>query len=160
MDRGRRYLSQFAGLERVYQFMLAEASKQNPGLNFNQKFPGSAAAVINTKEIPGAFTKGGWDFMQKNIPNADRFFAGEQWVLGSQGAAGIDRAQTEQQLRHRYTADFIAQWRAFLQATTVVRYANLKDAAQQADTAVGQPVAAAGGLLGGLAEHGGQLPTP
>jgi type VI secretion system protein ImpL len=131
VDRGRRYLSQFAGLERVYQFMLAEASKQNPSLNFNQKFPGSAEAVINNKDIPGAFTKGGWDFMEKNIPNADRFFAGEQWVLGSQGAAGFDRAQTEQQLRQRYTADFIGQWRAFLQATTVVRYANLKDAARK-----------------------------
>ncbi len=131
VDRGRRYLSQFAGLERVYQFMLAEASKQNPGFNFNQKFPGSSQAVINNKEIAGAFTKGGWDFMQKNIPNADRFFAGEQWVLGSQGGAGIDRAQTEQQIRQRYTADFIAQWRAFLQATSVVRYANLKDAAQK-----------------------------
>ncbi len=129
VDRGRRYLSQFAGVERVYQFMLAEASRQNPGVNFNRQFPGSAQVVINTKEIPGAFTKGGWDFMQKSIPNADRFFAGEQWVLGDQGASGIDRAQTERQLQDRYTADFIGQWRAFLQATTVVRYANLRDAA-------------------------------
>ena len=134
VDRGRRYLSQFAGFERVYQFMLSEASRQNPGVNFNQQFPGSAQVVINTKEIPGAFTKGGWDFMQKSIPNADRFFAGEQWVLGDQGAAGIDRAQMERQIRDRYTADFIGQWRAFLQATTVVRYANLKDAATKLTT--------------------------
>ncbi len=49
----------------------------------------------------------------------------------NQGAAGIDRAQMERQLRDRYTADFIGQWRAFLQATTVVRYANLKDAASK-----------------------------
>jgi type VI secretion system protein ImpL len=128
VDRGRRYLSQFAGVERVYQFMLAEASRQNPGMNFNQKFPGSAQAVINTKEIPGAFTKGGWEFMQKSIPNADRFFAGEQWVLGSQAGPGVDRAQMETQLRDRYTADFIANWRGFLQATSVLRYGNLKDA--------------------------------
>jgi type VI secretion system protein ImpL len=129
VDRGRRYLSQFAGVERVYQFMLAEASRQNPSVNFNQQFPGSARVVVNTKEIAGAFTRGGWTTMQKSIPNADRFFAGEQWVLGDQGASGIDRAQMERQLRDRYTADFIGQWRAFLQATTVVRYANLKDAA-------------------------------
>jgi type VI secretion system protein ImpL len=131
VDRGRRYLSQFAGVERVYQFMLAEASRQNPGVNFNQQFPGSARVVVNTREIPGAFTKGGWDFMQKSIPNADRFFAGEQWVLGGQAAAAIDRAQMERQIRDRYTADVLGQWRAFLQATTVVRYANLKDAAEK-----------------------------
>jgi len=129
VERGRRYLSQFAGIERVYQFMLAEASRQNPGVNFNQQFPGSARAVINTREIPGAFTKGGFAFMQNAIRNADKFFAGEQWVLGNQGAANIDRLQTEQQLRARYTADYIGQWRAFLKATSVLRYANLKDAA-------------------------------
>jgi type VI secretion system protein ImpL len=129
VERGRRYLSQFAGVERVYQFMLAEASRQNPGFNFNQKFPGSVAAVINTKDMPGAFSKGGWEFMQKSIPNADRFFAGELWVLGTQSAAGIDRAAMEKQLHDRYTSDFIAQWRGFLQATMVVRYGNLKDAA-------------------------------
>ncbi len=129
VERARRYLSQFAGVERVYQFMLSEAARQNPGVTFNQQFPGSAQVVINNKEIPGGFTKGGFDFMQKAIPNADRYFAGEQWVLGDQGGGGIDRAQMEKQLRDRYSADYVAQWRAFLQATTVVRYANLKDAA-------------------------------
>jgi len=129
IERARKYLSQFAGIERVYQFMLAEASRQNPGVNFNQQFPGSARAVINSKEIPGAFTKGGFAFMQNAMKNADRFFAGEQWVLGPYTGAAVDRAQTEQQLRARYTADFLANWRAFLKATTVVRFANLKDAA-------------------------------
>jgi type VI secretion system protein ImpL len=129
VERARRYLSQFAGTERVYQFMLAEASRQNPGINFNQQFPGSAQAVINTKEIQGAFTRGGWEFMSKSIPNADRFFAGEQWVLGDQVSANSDRAQMETQLRDRYTADFIGQWRSFLQATTVLRYSGMKDAA-------------------------------
>jgi type VI secretion system protein ImpL len=129
IERARRYLSQFAGAERVYQFMLAEASRKNSPFAFNRQFPGSAEVVINSKEIAGAYTKAGWTFMQDAIKNADRYFSGEQWVLGDQGASGIDRVKLEQQLRDRYIADFSAQWHQFLRAASVVRYASIKDAA-------------------------------
>jgi len=131
VDRGRRYLSQFAGSERVYQNMLAEASRNNPPLQFNRRFPGSAETVVDTREVSGAYSKGGWNFMKDAIRHADRYFAGEQWVLGDQAAARPDPAKLEQQLRDRYTADFIAQWRAYLKAASVVRYASLADAAKK-----------------------------
>ncbi len=127
--RARAYLNQFAGIERVYQSMLAEASNKNRSINFNRQFPGSAEVVFNSREIAGAYTKAGWDFMQNAIRNADRYFRGEQWVLGDQGSANIDRAKLEQQLRDRYNADFIAQWRLFLKSTSIVRYASIPDAA-------------------------------
>jgi len=38
--------------------------------------------VINTIDIPGAFTKAGWSVMQENLAKADKFFGGERWVLG------------------------------------------------------------------------------
>ena len=45
--RARNYLSQFSGGERVYRFVLAEADKANPPINFNKKFPGSAEVVVD-----------------------------------------------------------------------------------------------------------------
>jgi type VI secretion system protein ImpL len=129
IERSRRYLSQFAGTERVYQFMLAEASRKASGLSFNKQFPGSAEVLVDTKEVSGAYTKAGWTFMQDAIKNADRFFSGEQWVLGQQSGLGIDRSKLEQELKDRYNADFIAQWQQFVRAASVVRYANVKDAA-------------------------------
>src|SRR4029077_7608625 len=36
IDRARRYLKQFAGAERVYAFMLAEAGKSNPPIDYNR----------------------------------------------------------------------------------------------------------------------------
>lgn len=131
VDRGRRYLSQFAGSERVYQNMLAEASRNNPPIQFNRRFPGSAETVVDTREVSGAYSKKGWEFMKDAIRHADRYFAGEQWVLGDQAAARPDPAKLEQQLRERYTADFIAQWRAYLKAASVVRYAGIADAAKK-----------------------------
>ncbi len=129
--RARNYLKQFAGVQRIYQAMLAEASKRNAGLSFNRKYPESAEVVINTREIPGAYSKGGWAFMQDAFKNPDRFFSGEEWVLGSQVATNVDRAKLETDLRALYLPDMIAQWRAFLGATSVVRYASYADAARK-----------------------------
>jgi type VI secretion system protein ImpL len=131
IERGRRYLSQFAGVERVYQNMLAEASRSNPTIQFNRRFPGSADTVIDTREVSGAFSKGGWGFMKDALRHADKYFSGEQWVLGDQAAARPDISKLEQQLKERYTADFIGQWRAYLKAASVVRYASIPDAAKK-----------------------------
>lgn len=129
IDRARAYLNQFAGSRRVYQFMLAEASRANPPINFNKQLPGSADVVVVPREVPGAFSKKGWAFMQDAIKNADKYFAGERWVLGPDAGANIDRAKLEQELRAFYNADFKDAWRAFLASANVVRYGSIKEAA-------------------------------
>ena len=128
VERARRYLKQFGGIDRVYQSMLAEAAKTNPSINFHRVFPAAAEAVVDRTEVAGAFSKGGWTFMQSALKDPSRFFNGEQWVLGDQGATSLDAAAIDQ-LRKRYESDFVANWRAFLKAGSVVRYQGLKDAA-------------------------------
>jgi type VI secretion system protein ImpL len=129
VQTARRYLAQFAGTERVYAFMLAEAGKNNLPINFNRQFPGSAQTVLETHEVRGAFSKGGWAFMKDAMAHADRYFSGEQWVLGDQSSANIDRAKLEQDLRARYNADFEKEWIAYVKGASVTRYASFKDAA-------------------------------
>jgi type VI secretion system protein ImpL len=131
IEKARTYLSLFAGVERVYQAMLAEANKSNPSVNFNRKFPGSSEVVVNDRDVAGAYTKVGWAFMQNAIKNAESFFSREEWVLGPQKAAGGDRAKLEQDLRTRYYADFVNQWRDYLKKSAVVRYADFKDASKK-----------------------------
>ena len=137
IEKARRYLAQFAGAERVYRFMLAEATKTSPPINFNRKFPGSNEVLVDNYDVAGPFTKSGWDFMKKALQNADKYFAGERWVLGDQASTNIDRAKLEAQLRERYYADFITQWRNYFKAASLVKYASLKDAAQKLNTISG-----------------------
>ena len=129
--KSRSYLSLFKGAERVYAFMLAEAAKANPSINFNRQFPGSAATVVDLKDVSGAFAKSGWAFMKDALQHADRYFSGEQWVLGDQAPSQIDGGKLEQDLRARYYTDFINEWRAYFKAANVVRYTDLKDASQK-----------------------------
>ena len=136
--RGRSYLANFAGNERVYQYMLSLAGKK--AVNFNRDVANSAQAVVNNKDVPGPFTKAGYQYMADNLPKADQFFAGERWVLcdaagnisaSSCQSAGINKVQLTKDLSTRYVNDFIAQWRSYFRNTSVLRYSDLKDAANK-----------------------------
>ena len=131
VEKARRYLAQFAGEERVYAFMLSEASKNNPPIDFNRTFSNATGIVMEPHVIPGAFSKGGWNFMKDAIAHADRYFNGEPWVLGDQANANIDRGQLAQNLRTRYNADFSKEWRTYMKSASVARYAGLKDASDK-----------------------------
>ena len=131
IDKTRKYLAQFAGTERVYAFMLSEASRNNQPINFNKQYPGSAQVVLQPHEVPGAFSRGGWAFMKDAIAHPDRYFSGESWVLGDQASANIDLNKLGQDVKARYYADFIKEWRAYLKSASVLRYAGLKDASQK-----------------------------
>jgi type VI secretion system protein ImpL len=135
--KARQYLNQFGGVERVYAAMLADAGKTNPPLNFNKKYVGSASTVLETYEVPGAFTKPGWDFMQASLNNPEKYFSGEQWVLGEQAGTTVDRATISKQLTDKYHSDFIRQWRNYLKSASVVKYANIQDAAAKLNTLSG-----------------------
>lgn len=127
----RRYLMLFNAVERIYQFMIAEANRKNPPVNFNRQFPGSAGYVINNIDIAGAFSKDGIAFMADAIKHADRFFGGEEWVLGEQALAALDRSRLEQELWARYRTDLLGRWREYLRNSSIARYASLEDAARK-----------------------------
>jgi type VI secretion system protein ImpL len=131
IGKARFYLSLFAGFERVYQAMLAGAAKTGPAINFNKRFPGSADEVIDNYDVAAPFAKPGWEFMKAALKDPRKYFAGEPWVLGDQAAATLDTSNLAKQLADRYYSDFIAQWRAYMKAASVVKYASLPDAAKK-----------------------------
>ena len=128
--RGRAFLRQFSGSERIYQFMLAEANKASQPIQFNRKYPESGRYLVDTYEVSGAFTKPGYTFMQNAFKGVDRFLQGESWVVG-EGAPQIDKAKLVADLRSRYTNDYIENWRRFLRSASIARYAGVRDASQK-----------------------------
>jgi len=131
VTHARVYLSSFGGFNRIYQNMLLAAERVAPPIDFNRLFPGSAATVVETHIVPGAFTHDGFAFMQAAMQHPERYFSGELWVLGDQAPPAIQTASLAQQLTTRYAGDFSAQWRSFLRSASVVRYRSLQDARQK-----------------------------
>ena len=126
--KARTFLRQFAGSERIYQFMLAEAAKKNPPVQFNKAVAGAAPYVVDSYEVPGAFTKGGAAFMLNAFKTVDQFLSGESWVIGDD-AGGVDKAKLVADLSGRYATEYTQQWRKFLASAQVARYSGIKDAA-------------------------------
>jgi len=131
VTHARVSLSNFGGFNRIYQNMLLAAEHAAPAIDFNRLFPGSAATVVVTHIVPGAFTHEGFVFMQAAIQHPERYFSGESWVLGDQASPAIQTASLAQQLAARYASDFSAQWISFLRSAYVVRYRSLQDARQK-----------------------------
>jgi type VI secretion system protein ImpL len=129
--RARVYLNSFGDFDRIYQNMLAAANRVAPSIDFNRLFPGSAATVVDSHIVPGAFTRDGFAYMQNATQHPDRYFTGEDWVLGAQTAPSLQEASLAQKLAERYAADFSAQWRTFLRSASVVRYRSLQDAKEK-----------------------------
>lgn len=128
--KARSFLRQFAGSESIYQFMLAEAAKANPPVQFNRTVAGAAPYVVDGYEVPGAFTKGGAAFMLSAFKTVDKFISGENWVVG-EDAGNVDKAKLVADLSARYSADYAGQWRKFLSSASVAHYSNIRDAAQK-----------------------------
>jgi type VI secretion system protein ImpL len=138
VTRTRAFLARFAGAERIYQYMLAEASKAAPAARLLDVAPAAAGVVNAPTEVPGAFTAKGWAFMDGAFRDSDRFFQGERWVVGDAGAGlAQDRAAVLAELRARYRADYAERWRSFVRGTAVARAPTLAASSAQLGTVGG-----------------------
>jgi type VI secretion system protein ImpL len=117
--------------------MLTDAARHGSAINFNRQYPGSASVVTETHEVPAAFSKAGWQFMTDALPHAERYVSGEPWVLGSQAADVTDAARPERDLRNRYYADFLHEWRLYIKSAAVTPYSDIKDATAKLGTISG-----------------------
>lgn len=129
--RARHFLGQFAGSERIYRSMLAEALSGIPAVDFARKFPDAGTTVRDPYVVPGAFTKDGWAVMQRALKDVDRLFKGEAWVVGEQAPAPTDRAKVLDQVRSLYAKDYVSHWRKFLAAASVARFSSIQDGARK-----------------------------
>ena len=116
----RGYLHNFLAEASIYQAMLNDADKNNPSIDFNRQYPGSAAVVTEDHVVRGAFTKTGFDFMQGAILHPEKYANGETWVLGDQGSSTLNLAGISSDLATLYTNDYIKEWHLFLTGAHVV----------------------------------------
>jgi len=131
VSRARDYLNHFGAVPRIYTAMQLVAAKQNPSVNFYRDHPGAGDIIRNVPEVPGAFTKGGWAFMQDAIAHSDKYFRGEEWVLGTASAAIANRGDLESQLRTMYLSDFLRHWRDYLNSARILPYGTPEDGAKK-----------------------------
>lgn len=128
VDRARNHLWGFQPSDRVYRNIIDAVNAKGVPLRFRD--PGNS--VIDSYEVPFAFSRDGWGQVQKSIRDASQFLSKDPWVLGEQrGSSAGNSRELEAGLRTKYQSDFATKWNEFLNAAAINRYANLQDAANK-----------------------------
>ena len=120
------YLNGFAGIDRYYVQLLAKASQRD--VSFNEEYPDSLGVIVSTHKVKGAFTRGGYQFVQDALRNPSLYMGGEEWVLGKNVAQGLDPAVVRQKLTDRYNQDFVSEWNTVLKTSSIPGYVSAADA--------------------------------
>src|SRR5205085_932272 len=96
VSRVRNYLSKFGGIDSHYLPLIAEASRNNPGVSFNEQFNDSAGVLTSNYKVRGAFTRGGFASMESALRQPKLYSTGEEWVLGPVTASQLDATVLQQ----------------------------------------------------------------
>ena len=127
----RAYLGHFQGSQQVYLSMKAAADHANPGLRFNDVYPGTRPYVVDAYEVEGAFTRGGFTFMQDAIAHPEKYASGEVWVLGPQTAPPIPISTLRAEIPPLYLADWLNAWRTYLKSAHVLPGGSFQEAKEK-----------------------------
>ena len=138
VTRARGYLAAFVGIDRYYLPLLNEVGRNNPTVSFNRQFADAGDTVVSRSEVRGAFTRKGFADTESLLQQPSRYLSNEEWVLGKAASESLDRDKLQQQLRQRYYADFLNQWRNVLKTATVAGYSGFSDAKRKLDKLSGQ----------------------
>jgi len=128
VDQVRAYLNGFSGVQRLYTSMLNDARQKAKSYRFAASHPDGLAAMHGGTDVDAPFTADGWKVMDQSIQNPKNV-QGETWVLGSAASSNLSTSELSSQLRALYEKDFITQWRAFLNTSSVLGYHDDADAA-------------------------------
>jgi len=132
VEHARDYLSRFNATDRVYQALLAEAARKGNIIIFNRDYPGSERVIRNVYPVPAGFTKNAFPYMKQLVGEAEKRFGGEKWVLGEgRGPTITDWTATKKQLWDKYVADYIKEWRTFINESKWVGYGGYNDEANK-----------------------------
>lgn len=127
----RAYLNKLPPEERIYQAMLVAAGSGAKPIIFNVDFPGSRETVINNYKVDPAFSKNGYANFARQLQDPEKYLYGESWVLGDQSFGNFDRRTVLSDITKRYNQEFEKAWQSYLNATSVVGYSSVPDAANK-----------------------------
>ncbi len=136
----RRYLAQYPAVERIFSHLKEEGNKKLPSFTLKDATAGKSLDYLNSSyEIPGVFTKTGWEsYFRDAVGPASKEALMDDWVLGPAQSpsvvAGTADTNLENSLRQKYFDEYVEQWQKFLSGITVRSLTDLNDARAALDS--------------------------
>jgi len=134
ISNGQSFLAAFGGVDRLFRGIIEEANKapRNPAriVDYSPKY---AEVLTGPAEVQAAFTKEGWDFVEKAIRDPNRIALGEPCVVGGRKAVTqlVQGPQVGIELTNLYVREYIRKWKEFSAGVGVQRYPSAEVAAKK-----------------------------
>lgn len=133
----RAALHRMSARERVYNELKARANTQFAPVTIGRILNNNSLNLVAASHaVPGAFTREAWDkYFRNTIVEASKGeVKGDDWVLaatttddlGKEGNAERNRAELEA----LYKADYVREWKKFLQGVAIQDFGSLENTAQ------------------------------
>ena len=136
IQRGRQYLRQAKGIERIYSAIRADAEQKLGKGTHLSDLAGNYTLVMNGPDaVSPIFSREGWAYVEKASKEAPPAI-GEPCVLGGALATMSDwkqSAETAQAIQRLYFKDYVEAWRKFVEGFSVTKYNGAADAARKLD---------------------------
>jgi type VI secretion system protein ImpL len=131
--KARAYLNQFKEGQQIYEIMQAEAARAGAkSFDFDRAYPNASTVLVAPHVVPAAFTLQGWGYMQDTaFKNNERYFQGEDWVLGGEKVSERERYAIVNKIEARYRVDYANHWRAVLAEARPIPIGSLADGARK-----------------------------
>lgn len=136
-DMLRSAMHKLSAKERVYNELKARANTEFPSMTVGRMLNNAdLTTVIGSHAVPGAFTREAWEkYMRNAIGEASRGeVKGDDWVLASATQENLgkngDVERNRKELEALYKADYIREWKKFLQGVAVQDFGSIDAAAQ------------------------------
>jgi type VI secretion system protein ImpL len=180
IDHARSYLASFGGVDRLLRAIIEEANKEpRKPARLADIAPTYKDVLSGPGEVQAAFTKEGWEFVQKAIRDPSRLALGEPCVVGGAGTVQqlAQGPLVASELTSLYIREYIERWKLFASSTAVSPFGGVAAAARKLETladnrspllaavflmayhtnfaapAPGSPPGSAAGAAGGLLER-------
>jgi type VI secretion system protein ImpL len=132
--RGRGYLQNFNGLNRIYSGILTEARKSLAEHHRLSELAPNYGRVLRTSdEVPSVFSIEGWQFVEKASKEHKSTVVAD-CALGDIQTGGADAKQTADlapDIQRLFVHDYIESWKKYLDGSSVIPYSSAGDAAQK-----------------------------
>lgn len=136
-DTLRSAMHKLSARERVYNELKARANTEFPSMTVGRMLNNAdLTTVIGSHAVPGAFTREAWEkYMRNAIAEASRGeVKGDDWVLAAATQENLgkngDVERNRKELEALYKADYIREWKTFLQGIVVQDFGSIDIAAQ------------------------------
>ena len=126
------YLLSFKGPDKVLRGLLEEVNKNQEAADLSKYAPNYQSVLTGPGRMEAAYTRAGWDIVQKRIQEGKFASAGDPCVVGASAELGsLAKVGTSvHEIQDLYVREYIKRWKTFLQSEGVVNFGRA-DAAEK-----------------------------